>query len=192
MLWERVKKSIITPRKPIIESYPINKKNKYLTLNQWLKERKYNTKDNELVYGCWHAIVDSKEILKYEQDLLVSWFNYKIEDNKLNTKSGIVKIFNNEVKDAVITEDFLDWLFHFCNDKQRNELLNKLVIKSSIYYPSYSKVETIEELIKCYENDELESYWLAIPLDHLIIDDLIAWRSIYPKKPVKHPLNELL
>lgn len=205
--------------KPIIESYPINSNNNYLTLREWLKLRKYNTKDNELVYGLWHSVVICDKELKYSQDFLPSWFNFKISDIKsffptqddesqeINPKSGIAKIFKKEIKNSVITDDFLDFLFYVCNKNQRNELLDNLKIVSSIYYPSFSKVKTFVELMEKLEKDKVSqetkgqittrikdnnSYWLEIDLSDLLVDDLIYFRKLYPKKTVLNILYKLV
>ncbi|MGI0483490.1 hypothetical protein ACN4EE_22250, partial [Geminocystis sp. CENA526] len=201
--------------KPIIESYSINEINQYKTLRQWLNERKYETKDNELVYGLWHCIIDFDGEVKYSQDFLASWFNFKYKDLKtitpiqddepteINSKSGITKIFRYEIKNAVINDDFLDYLFYICNKNQRTELLDNLVIKSAIYYPKFSECKDLAELEEKLGYDctkqstkkniktvitEIKSAWLSIDLDKFLIDDLLAFRKLYPKKT---PLNTL-
>ena len=48
--------------KPIIEDFKRSKFNKYNTLREWLKKRKYGKKDCELVDGLWTAVVSTKQI----------------------------------------------------------------------------------------------------------------------------------
>lgn len=201
--------------KPIIESYYIDEKNEYKTLRQWLEERKYGSPNNELVYGLWHCIVEYDGELKYAQDFLASWFDFKYknlkdyepiqddESSEINSKSGKTKIFRYEIKNAIINDDFLDYLFYICNKNQRTELLDKLVIKSAIYYPSYAECKDLEELREKIDLDcakqsikknikttitEIKTAWISIDLDKFLIDDLLASRKLHPKKT---PLNAL-
>ncbi len=215
---------------PIIEDYlAYSKLNKYLTLRQWLKHRKWNTKKCELVPGLWQAIVTSKNLLKIPQDFLVSWFDFRYEEIafmptdcdtyecEIKPKTGITKIFNHEVLNSIITHDFLDWLFHVCSPLQRNELLDNLYVITAVYYPAYARVNSPQELLKLTQShkgknvtiskkrrqnksarviktSEEPCYWYPISLDDLIIDDLLAWRKMYPKKEddgKKNPMNTL-
>lgn len=201
--------------KPIIESYLINENNQYKTLRTWLNNRKYRTANNELVYGLWHCIVDFDGDLKYSQDFLASWFNFKYknlkeyepiqddESTEINSKSGITKIFRYDIQNAIINDDFLDYLFYICNKNQRTELLDKLLIKSAIYYPSYAECKDLSDLEDKLKIDDtkqeikgnvqtkttiINTAWISIDLDKFLVDDLLAFRKLYPKKT---PLNTL-
>jgi len=217
--------------KPVIEDFKNSKYNSYLTLREWLKKRKYGKDSCELTDGLWTAAVSTKEIdpgnnqwgtLNYDQDYLISWFNFKFTDvaemetdsdgvdAEIKPKTGNVKILNNQVVHAVITSDFLEWLDNVCSTRQRKELLDNLFIETACYYPSYSQVNSFDELLEISEawqgintttsrkitvkshNKKLSSgmvintnqeptFWLGLDLDKLIVDDLLAWRSMHKK-----------
>ena len=217
--------------KPLIDDFNHSRFNQYNSLREWLKKRKYGKKNCELVDGLWTAIVSTKEIdpdnnqwktLKYSQDFLISWFNFRYSevasmdtdsdkvDLEIQPKTGNVKILNNQVVQAVITSDFLEWLYNVCSPRQRNELLDNLYIVTACYYPSYSRVNTFDELLEIWEYWEgrnttetkkvsvkhrlktLSSgikiaitneptFWLGLDLGKLIVDDLLAWRTMHKK-----------
>ena len=217
--------------KPIIEDFKVSKYNSYLNLRKWLKQRKYGKDNCELVNGLWTAVVSTKaidpennlwETLNYVQDFLISWFGFKFTDvahmetdsdsvdAEIKPKTGNVKVLNNQVVHAVITSDFLEWLDNVCSPRQRKELLDNLYIETACYYPSYSQVDSFDELIEIGEfwsgvntttsrqikvksrNKKLKSgmvintnqeptFWLGLDLGELIVDDLLAWRTMHKK-----------
>lgn len=228
--------------RPLIDSFEYPSKiNKYPTLREWLKTRKWRLKKVELVPGLWSARVSTKEYwdgenvsyaeLKSSQDYLASWFDFKIKeiaemktdseiedapnDSYLEVKTGLSKIFNKQIINGLITHDFIDWLYKVCGEKQRNELLDNLYIHTAIYYPAYDRVNSAAELLEKIDNHEGTNKsntaprkggsravniteectaWYAVNLGEFIIDDLLAWRKIYPKKNAdgsKNPLNTL-
>ena len=228
--------------RPIIEDFKGSKFNKYNTLREWLKKRKYGKKNCELVDGLWTAIVSTKEIapdnnqwetLKYPQDFLISWFNFRFSEVRdmetdsdrvnleIQPKTGNVKILNNQVVQAVITSDFLEWLYNICSPRQRNELLDNLYINTACYYPSYSRVNTFDELIEIWQywqgRNTTESqkvkiksrqktlssgaviaitqdptFWIGLNLGKLIVDDLLAWRAMHKKLDGKKSPMDIL
>lgn len=140
--------------------------NKYLTLRQWLKKTA-----SQLIYGLWQAIVSTKKLadgsyaeLKYIQDFIASWFEYKIKNNELedleksgsedyiNVKTGTAKILKNQVINGIITHDFLHWLYNVCSPQQRNELLDNLYIQTAIYYPLSERLNSLDELLEASVN----------------------------------------
>lgn len=216
--------------KPIQESfkYP-STLNHYPTLREWLKARKWGRKDCELVPGLWQAVICTKEkwvngVATYEklsmpQDFFGSWFDFKmrdiaemktdtekqanLNDEFIEVKSGQTKIFNHQIVNEPLTHDELQWIEHICSPKQKNELLDTLYVHTSIYYPSYDRVYTPENLLERVENHKGTnrtksgkrkggsyvcnvtqecSAWYSLNLGEFIIDDLLAWRKIYPKK----------
>lgn len=129
---------------------------------------------------------------------------------EIKPKTGNVKVLNNQVIHAVITSDFLEWLDNVCSPRQRKELLDNLYIETACYYPNYSQVNSFDELIeigKFWEgvntttsreikvksgNKKLKSgmvintnqeptFWLGLDLGKLIVDDLLAWRTMHKK-----------
>lgn len=228
--------------RPLIDEFEYPSKiNKYPTLREWLKSRKWGLKKCELVPGLWSARVSTEEswngdnpvyaTLKSNQDYLASWFDFKIKEiremktdseiedapneNYLEVKTGLSKIFNRQIINGLITYDYIDWLYKVCGEKQRNELLDNLYIHTAIYYPAYDRINTPNELLERIEKHEGSNKsntaprkggsrtiniteectaWYAVNLGEFIIDDLLAWRKIYPKKNpdgAKNPLNTL-
>ena len=217
--------------KPIIESFDIENKdnNCYLSLRDWLEKRKYGTDKSELVDGLWICFVSVKEsknqysTLINSQDFLISWFDFKYEeiesmlpdseenDTEINPKTGKVKILNNQIVNSVINSDFIEWLEKVCNPKQRKELLDNLYVLSSCYYPSYSQVNSLDELLekstewqengnnknttnsektknnscKITKINHIDSYWLGVNLGELLIKDLLSYREFYKARDGK-------
>ena len=207
---------------PLIMEFPNESEiNDFPTLRKFLESVKYGESDCELVYGLWFARVCTKSKLEFEQDYISSWFDISYsamedEENQdididenvadiLDTKTGKNKILLNEIENGIIQSDTLDWIFHVCGLKQRNELLDKLIIKSAVIYPASEQCFSIPELVektqtekglntcilKYKKNDgrtykimtENESYaWYGVNLGEFIIDDLMARRKTYPKK----------
>lgn len=204
--------------------------NDYMTLRTFLDGSKdYPGLRDELgAEGTWFAIVSSLEPLKYPQDFLASWFvnghagadimakyvakmasDTEKADVEFNEEDGSLKILNFEVHNAVITHDFIQWLDNVCSPQQRKELMDKLVIKSAMYYPESKRCHSFEELLevmkshtgkntykrkgkgkKAYniqEDGECHA-WYGVNIGELMIDDLISNRKLYPKKT---PLNTL-
>jgi hypothetical protein len=160
---------------PMIEDFEQSSKiNKYLTLREWLNARKWGKKDCELVPGVWHARVCTKEIwsndilsyalLKNPQDVIASWFGFKLadiakmptdsdlqnvpDDAYLDVKTGTPKIFNYQVINGLIAHNVIQWIENVCTPTQRNELLDNLYVHSAMYYPAYDRVDTPEELLE--------------------------------------------
>jgi len=160
--------------RPMIKDYPIdNPLHLCQTLRQFLHEVRYNTPDNELVYGLWHARVSTLEgyRLRYPQDYLQSWVKYAVRDMRdiiwsqrlddqddviegLDVKSGTTKVFTREVHDAVVTSDVLDWLFYVCGPAQREELLDQLYVRAAMVYPRSERRTSPEEVIAAQRNPD--------------------------------------
>jgi hypothetical protein len=196
--------------KPIIEDFPVSKNNQYLSLGQWLKLRKYGKKNDELVDGLWLLRVSSESNLTYPQDMIPSWVDWKVvkkskKYSEIDTKTGLSKIFSNQIINGVITSDVADWIFNCCSARQKKELLEKLQVVSAVYYPSYLEFNSIEHLLKARDSHigknetvsgnskinkvESDFYgWYRVNLGDFLVDLLLANRKKYPKK---HPLNVL-
>jgi hypothetical protein len=224
---------------PVIFSYPINKaKNEYITLRSWLKKMKWGTAKNDLVPGAWFARISSNGQLKYAQDFFASWFlssgtgvdilakyvqsemksnseNFAVEDTFLDTDDGELKIFEHEIHNAVLTHDGLQWILNVASKRQRNELLDNLLIVSSMHYPASQRIKNsdkaILELAKKYNNwdgknktyydvktctitrvENQPHAWIGLKLDEVIIDKLLENRGLakfnYGKKS---PLEQM-
>jgi hypothetical protein len=201
--------------------------NEYWSLRRFLKEYGVGDKSGqwkqskgELVSGCWFARVTTFEKLSISQDYLASWFidgkadidllaKYILNsqsdseqvDNEFNVEDGSLKILNHEVKNGVISHDFLDWLFFVASTRQRKELLDNLFIISSMVYPASKRVDNIEQFFKVQadwtgkntqtrfgKTDGECHTWFSFNIGQLIINDLLANRKLYVKKT---PLNTL-
>ncbi len=223
---------------PITESFLADSKiNQYPTLRQWLKDRKWGKANCELVPGLWEIRVCTKEIwngsekvfdtLEIHQDVLESWFDFKFSDVKnmktdsdkegyagdyLEVKTGETKIFNIQVIYSFVGHDYIQWLENIASPQQKNELLDNLYVHTSIYYPSYDRVDSPQELLErinnhkgkntvksgkrrkgsyFYQRSEECTAWYGVNLGEFIIDNFLAWRKMYPKKNSDNTKNAL-
>ena len=116
----------------------------------------------ELVPGLWHMRVNNKNPLTYPQDLLSSWFldsslgadmlakalsEMKCDTEMLTTENavfdedtGSLKIFNHDIKNSLLNHNGLQWILT-TSKRQRNELLDNLVVLSSMVYPKSSRID---------------------------------------------------
>lgn len=205
---------------PLIIDYPINNKNNcYESLRQFRKRY-----EKELVPGLWQARVSTLEgyQLKYPQDFLISWIPPK-DISKMVTDSefadtdewwtvdnvGEIKIFNNQIKHAIITHDFIQWLDNVASPRQRKELMDNLYVETAMYYPARDRVNSVDELIAEHQKhsgknltfggvakgrtrkvsiEENCHKWYGLNMGDLLITRLIIERK---KHPAKSPLNTL-
>jgi len=156
---------------PFILEFDSRSEIKFPTLREFLD--KYG---GELVPGLWVARVRTEEKLVCAQDFLASWFvpsvgddllklgKYlhlqKEEEGEFDIDDGMLKIFNCEIKNGVITHDFLDWLFKVASTRQRNELLSKIKIKAAALYPKSLEIKdkTPEEALAILEKEVTSWY----------------------------------
>lgn len=213
---------------PEIHSWDATSKvNQYWTLRQFLKEYgvsdkpdQWKTDKGELVSGCWVARVTTFKPLIVAQDYLASWFvdgkadidllakyverstcDTEQVDNEFNVEDGSLKILNYEVKNGVITHDFIDWLMFVVSNKQRKDFLDNLYVTTSMVYPASKMVGNIEEFNSKHQEWDGKNTqtrfgkvdgechtWFSLNCGKLIIDDLLFNRKQYAKKT---PLNTL-
>jgi len=134
---------------------------------------------HESDFDKWHytIYVSTNEPLEYEQDFLVSWLNassskMKAKDDKGNItyvpiaeyKSGECRIYKNEVVNTPITSDTVKWIKSL-SKQARNDLLNKLIVKSAIGYKRKDKGKE----------------WQSINLGVLLINNLKDKRAQYKR-----------
>ena len=130
-------------------------------------------------FDAWHytIYVSTKELLEYEQDFLVSWIGasttkVKTKDKDGNVsyaplaeyKTGDCRIYKKEVVNTPITSDTVKWI-RSLSKQARNDLLNKLIVKSAIGYKRKDK-----------GND-----WHSINLGELLINKLKIKRAEYKR-----------
>lgn len=118
----------------------------------------------ELVSGCWQLRMSTFKDLTYPQDFFASWFTntgngVKVmakfvnqmkcdsevlvtDDVDFDESEGNLKIFNHEIHNGVLTSDGLEWIFCIASKRQRNEMLDKIHVLSSMVYPNSSRIDT--------------------------------------------------
>jgi hypothetical protein len=187
----------------------------------------------ELISGAWYARISTKEKLKYPQDYFASWFTTTKDnldilaktirkmkaDSELqdvdwvdfDEETGTLKIFNNEIWNAVLTHDGLQWILAVASPRQRNELLDNIQILAGAIYPRSQRInkpdtpkalETLKEKHASWKGknttevvkDELGYLgidrkmrqchaWFDINLGDLIINNLLIERK---KAQIEH------
>lgn len=205
---------------PLIIDYPLHtNNNEYQTLRQFLK--KYS---KEFVPGLWQARVSCKEgyLLKYKQDYLISWLPPKdisrmVTDSEFSGTDewwdidnvGEIKIFTNEIRHAIITHDFLQWLENVASARQRNELMDNLVVETAMFYSASDRLNSVEELLEAHRThtgkntttaskrkgktrkvsvQEECHKWYGVNLGEFLVDKLLIERKKHAKKT---PFNDL-
>ena len=126
----------------------------------------------DLIPRKWVAVIDITELLKYDQDLIPSWFNYNI----LDSKSGHTKILLREIKNGVITSDILE-IINCWSTVHKNDFYKKVRIKAFAYYPKHEKY--INRLNREYwQVEHTNDYsFQAVNLGELTIDEYIINRK---------------
>ena len=134
---------------------------------------------HESDFDNWHytIYVSTNELLEYEQDFLVSWISassskVKTKDKDGNVsyvpiaeyKSGECRIYKKEVINTPITSDTVKWI-RSLSKQVRNDLLNKLIVKSAIGYKRKDKGKD----------------WHSINLGELLINKLKIKRAEYKR-----------
>jgi hypothetical protein len=144
----------------------------------------------ELVSGLWMARVSTFKDLKYSQDFVASWFmdsSHGVEmlakflaemkcDTELATTENVVfdedigslKIFNNSIKNGVITHDFLQWLFAIATPRQCNEMLDNIKILSSMVYPASQRIKPENGALGLEMLAKAKSEWVEKNTTHRI------------------------
>jgi len=147
---------------------------------------------HETDFDNWHYVVyvATNELLDYDQDFLVTWKNpnvikeqktingkiksvakkHKFTDKEgkdvfiahADYKSGACQIYKREVVNTPITSDTVKWIKSL-SKQARNDLLNKLIVKSAIGYKRKDKDKT----------------WFSINLGELLINRLKSKRAYY-------------
>ena len=187
----------------------------------------------ELLSGLWQARMSNSAPLKYSQDFFASWFmesSHGVDmlakslkemrcDTELQTTenvdfdedTGNLKVFNNDIKNGVLTYDGLQWILAVASKRQRNELLDNLTITSSAVYCASYRIDIkdgkdgLEKLTENTKNwtgknttqrikDEngktsivmnFREYhgWFSVNLGKLLVDNLLIERK---KAKIEH------
>ena len=197
----------------------------------------------ELIPGCWQLRMSTFEDLKYPQDFFASWFSNTgngvklmakvIKDMKCDSEllitddvdfdetDGNLKIFNHQIHNGLLTHDGLEWIFAIASKRQRNDLLDKLHVTTSMVYPAKSRIDTgkpdtdYQKLLNVNKNWKGETFaervinpttnkkswrihdgechgWFGVNLGDLLINDLLINRKQAQKRDgKKSPLDML-
>jgi hypothetical protein len=204
----------------------------------------WKNQDNwgELLSGLWQARITNSEPLKYSQDYFASWFlesshgvnmlAKRLKDVKSDTETvstdnmdfdvdmGNLKVFNNDIKNGVLTHDGLQWILAIASKRQRNELLDKLTVSCSAVYCASERivvnngVDGLQKLTEIYDNwtglnttQRIKSKtgkttivmnfqechaWFSVNLGDLLVDTLLIERKTAQiKEGKKSPLDQL-
>lgn len=146
-----------------------------ISLGEFLKRHEYDFDDDHFTIYC-----STENLLEYEQDLLVSWHSigkmgkdkvtYVNSDGKkeslpvIDYQNGDCRIFKNEVVNTPITSDTVKWI-RSLSKKSRDDLMNKLIVKSVIGYKRKDKGKD----------------WQSINLGELLINPLKEKRAEYKR-----------
>jgi hypothetical protein len=215
--------------RPVIIDYPkLSPNNGYLTLREFLK--KYR---KELVAGLWQlwfSVTDDRSNalnpkpleLVSSQDFFTSYSPpKKWSENLADTEKEEIadpkswlelpdstKIFSNQITNAVLTHDGLQWLENICSRPLKNQILDNSIVICAEFYPASQRCDSLEELAKFTEDhnalntsemiddsagevvstDRECKKWFAVSLGAFMVDTLLLERKKHPKKT---PLNTL-
>jgi hypothetical protein len=136
---------------PVVQSFKSHK----VTLREFLKH--YNKK---LLKRGFKLIVETKELLTHEQDLLVSFPNLRFAKNPSYDKNGSITkidysvntdnmetaIYTTDLHNTPLSWDDLNIILYSWQAEQREEFLDKITMISAVYYPKNMECKTIEEL----------------------------------------------
>ena len=149
-----------------------NGHNEDLTLKEFNRRHLHDFDD-------WHYViyVSSNELLDHEQDFLVSWLYASVDKQRVKKENGEYtyipiadyntgecRIYKREIVNCPITSDTLKWI-NSLSKPVRDELLNKLIVKSAIGYKRNGK----------------DKEWKSINLGKLLINPLMKKRREYKK-----------
>ena len=162
---------------PVVQSFKRHK----ITLREFLKYY-----DITLLKRGFKLVVETKELLKFEQDLLVSFPNlrfaksasYDKEGNitkieyTVNTDNTETAIYTVELHNTPISWDDLNIILESWKSDQRDDFLDKVTLVSAIYYPTSFECENIQLLKeKQRENDYKDNGRFKDVMPHSWIDN---------------------
>ncbi|WP_414589111.1 hypothetical protein [Scytonema sp. PCC 10023] len=157
---------------------------------QWTNQDNWG----ELISGAWYARISTKQTLKYCQDYFASWFtttkdnldilaktirkmkaDSELQDTDwvdFDEETGTLKIFNNEIWNAVLTHDGLQWILAIASPRQRNELLDNVQILAGAIYPKSQRINESDtpkalEILK-----EKDTNWEGRNTTEIVRDEL--------------------
>jgi len=195
---------------PLINSYRENDRNDISTMKEWINENK-----KEFLGDNYFFLIDTTKHLSFKQDIIPSWFDFRIKDiqdmdhdHEVDPKTGRVKILYHQIKNGLVNHDILQVLQNYLPKKHYDELINNSIVVASIIYPKSGQLSDIRELIefdhrkgvniknkgnKQQKTTYTESKWIRVNIGELISHNLIALRKLEQHKSPdkKTPLNLL-
>ena len=162
---------------PVVQSF---KKHK-VTVRQFLKHY-----SKTILKRGFKLIVETKELLEHEQDLLVSFPNLRFAkvssydkdgnitktDYSVNTDNMETAIYTTDLHNTPLSWDDLNIILESWKTDQREEFLDKVTLISAIYYPKDFECENVQELKdKQEEHNEKDNGRFTDVMDFSWIDN---------------------
>jgi len=188
-----------------------NGRNAYMNLRDFIEFIKA-----EGVPGNWQATISTTEELSYSQDFFQSWFvsgktsadvmtkhiQKALSDTdseggdlpEFDEKDGQTKVFHREIINGILTHDGLQIIEQLMSERQRNDFLDKTVVKTAMFYRKKNRVDGIKELLTGYHSHKGQNTssivddkvtnvdgeyhgWMALNIGELLINDLLFLRK---------------
>lgn len=167
---------------PVIYATKFNRKN-----NKGVPFKEvYSGFKSQLVDGLWTMAIKTDD-LKYDQDLVPSWFGYnrtrtehyetKEITGEVDLDSGTTKIFTRQVRDGMLTSDILDVIEQW-SPRHRTDFLNKTEVLAIAFYPKSSET-TLEEFQSGLNAKRFTSKCKAARKFEQITQDTPTWCRIH-------------
>lgn len=162
---------------PVVQSF----KRRKVTLREFLKYY-----DITLLKRGFKLVVETKELLRFEQDLLVSFPNLRFAKSAsydkdgnitkieytVNTDNTETAIYTKELHNTPISWDDLNIILKSWKTEQREDFLDKVTLVSAIYYPTNFECENIQLLKeKQFEHDQKDNGRFTDAMPHSWIDN---------------------
>jgi hypothetical protein len=151
--------------------------------------------NSELIEGLWLAVISTPNgfTLINGQDYFRTWTPPKLDKGRVNPKQGETKYFSHELYNAQLTSHDLSFIYDDLSPAARNELLKNVIVNAAIIYPASLRLDRIEQLhseksdrvfdwkIGSKKNSFIARPFFVTDMGELVINELQAWREIYPK-----------
>jgi hypothetical protein len=151
--------------------------------------------EREMISGLWLAVISTPEHFQLSngQDYFRSWTPPKLNKGRIDPKQGETKYFSHEFFNAQLTSHDLSYLYNDISAQLRNEILDNVIVNSAIIYPKSLVLTDVEKLytdksdkVYHWKVKEKRNSYIARPfyvtnMGDLVINELQAWREIYPK-----------
>ena len=162
---------------PVVQSFKRHK----VTIREFLKYY-----DKTLLKRGFKLVVETKELLKFEQDLAASFPNLRFAttasydkdgnitkiDYAVNTDNTETAIYTTELHNTPLSWDDLNIILKSWEKDQREEFLDKVTLVSAIYYPKSFECKDVQKMKeKQQENDNEDNGRFTDAMPHSWIDN---------------------